>query len=142
MCNEAPGTRQLLSLCSRPLSPFLASSSFHLPPSPFLSISLFLSSSLFLSLNSFSLFHLSCSVSLLLAYPRAHTHTCARVVILWISSGRLAPPFEFLTRFSSQISRLWLTVPRIISDKTCSVSSLFSRERRLNKFILINAHEI
>lgn len=58
------------------------------------------------------------TLSLLLYHPRVssslslppffhpRTHVCARrVVILWISSGRLPPPrFEFLTRFPSQIS--------------------------------------
>lgn len=114
MCNEAPGTRQLLSLCSRlfSLSPtatllFLSSYSRH-------SLSLSLSPSLSLSL------FLSSFVLLLFFHP--HVRQASRYPLDILRT--FAPPFQVPNKIS--ISDISLPpcpfrCTRTISSKRCSV---------------------
>lgn len=110
MCNEAPGTRQLLSLCS---------CLFSLSPTTSL---LFFSSRFRLSLILFLPFFLSLSSSFLLLSFHPHMRQASRYPLDILRT--FAPPFQVPNKIS--ISDISLPLcpfrcTRTISSKRCSV---------------------
>lgn len=138
MCNEAPGTRQLLSLCSRPLS---------LSLSPLSSLATSHTRSLSTACTTFG-FHHGWSRFARAHVPRAphpihHPHVHASrypVDILRTSAFSVRVPNKiFISDISNSVNHAWT-----ISDKTCSVTWQFSPGtlNGTDECILINITEL